>query len=172
MREEVVRASDLDPDFKFEVAKTYEGRTVLWCVQCGMCTSNCPYSNLWDVKPHQVIKMVLLGMREQAVGCKSIWLCSTCFMCVERCPQGVELGRVMFALKNIAAREKGIPEGFRLFGQQVFQTGRSLEITALREKERERLGLPKMPQTDSKAIKSMLKKVKLDELLKAKGGMQ
>ena len=170
MTEKTVRASDLDPDFKFEVAKTYEGKTVLWCVQCGMCTSNCPYSNLWDVQPHQVIKMVLLGMREQAISCKSIWLCSTCFMCAERCPQGVELGRVMFALKNIAAREKGVPEGYRQIGQQVIQTGRAMEITALREKERERLGLPKMPRTDSEAIRNMLQKVKLDELVKEKGG--
>lgn len=170
MTEKTVRASDLDPGFKFEIAKTYEGKTVLWCVQCGMCTSNCPYSNLWDVKPHQVIKMVLLGMREQAISCKSIWLCSTCFMCAERCPQGVELGRVMFSLKNIAAREKGIPEGFRQVGKQVLQTGRSMEIPVFREKERVRLGLSKMPRTDSEAIKSLLRKVKLDELLKEKGG--
>ena len=171
MTKETVRASELDPDFKFEVAETYEGKTVLWCVQCGMCTSNCPYSDVLDVKPHQVIKMVLLGMREQAISCKSIWLCSTCFMCAERCPQGVELGRVMFALKNIAAREKGVPEGFRLVGQQVIQTGRAMEITASREKERERLELPKT-QTDSEDIKSLLKKLKFDKLLKDKGGQQ
>jgi heterodisulfide reductase subunit C len=76
----------------------------------------------------------------------------------------------MFALKNIAAREKGAPEGFRQVGQQVIQTGRAMEITALRGKERERLGLPKMPRTDSEAIRNMLKKVKLDELVKEKGG--
>jgi len=92
-------------------------------------------------------------------------------MCAERCPQGVELGRVMFALKNIAAREKWVPEGFRLVGQQVFQTGRAMKITASREKERERLELPKT-QTDSEDIKNLLKKLKFDKLLKDKGGQQ
>ena len=87
MTKKTVRDSELDPNFKFEIAKTYEGKTVLWCVQCGMCTSNCPYSDVLDVKPHQLIKMVLLGMREQAISCKSIWLCSTCFMCAETVPQ-------------------------------------------------------------------------------------
>ena len=169
MSKKVVRVSELDPDFKFEIAETHEGETVLWCVQCGMCTSNCPYSEVWDVKPHQVIKMILLGMRDQALSCKSIWQCSTCFMCAERCPQGVELGRVMFALKNIAAKEKGVPEGYRRFGQQVIETGRAMEITASRAKERERLGLPKT-LTDSKGVTSLLKKLKLDKLLKDKGG--
>ena len=168
MTKKTVRDSELDPNFKFEIAKTYEGKTVLWCVQCGMCTSNCPFSDVLDVKPHQIIKMVLLGMREQAISCKSIWLCSTCFMCAERCPQGVELGRVLFALKNVAAREKGVPEGFRLFGQQLIETGRATKITGSREKERERLGLPKT-LTDSEDIKSLLKKLKLDKLLRDRG---
>ena len=172
MTEKTVKASDLDPNFKFEVAKTFEGKTVLWCVQCGMCTSNCPYSDILDVKPHQVVKMVLLGMKRQALDCRSIWLCSTCFMCAERCPQGVEVARVMFALKNMAAKEKGVPEGYKLFGQQVMQNGRAMKITSLREKEREHLGLPKMPRTDSEAIKDMLKKVKLDEILNKEGDEQ
>lgn len=171
MSKETIKASDLEPDFKFEVANTYEGKTVLWCVQCGMCTSNCPYSGVWDVNPHQVIKMVLLGMREQAISCKSIWLCATCFMCAERCPQGVEVGRVMFALKNIAARERGVPEAYKLVGQQVIQTGRAVKITTLREKERRQLGLP-MPETDPEAIQKMLRKLRFDELIKNKGDKQ
>ena len=94
MSKKIVRASELDPDFKFDIAKTHEGETVLWCVQCGMCTANCPYSEVWDVKPHEIIKMILLGLREQALNCKSMWTCATCFMCAERCPQGVEVGNV------------------------------------------------------------------------------
>ncbi|UCG44973.1 MAG: 4Fe-4S dicluster domain-containing protein [Candidatus Bathyarchaeota archaeon] len=171
MTKKTIRDSELDPNFKFEIAKTYEGKSVLWCVQCGMCTSNCPYSDVLDVKPHQLIKMILLGMREQAISNESIWLCSTCFMCAERCPQGVELGRVLFALKNLAAKEKDIPEGFRLFGQQLIETGRATEITGSRKKERERLGLPQT-LTDSEDIRSLLKKLKLNKLLKDKGGQQ
>ena len=165
MSEKVVRSSELDPNFKFEIAETYEGRTVLWCVQCGMCTSNCPYSDVLEVKPHQVIKMIQLGMREQALSCKSIWLCATCFMCAERCPQGVEIANVMFAIKNLAAKEKGIPEGLKLFGQQVYNTGWAAEVTGFRSKEREKLGLPEVPRADAEEIKKMLKKLELDKLV-------
>lgn len=170
MPENVIRVSDLDSNFKFEIAKTYEGRTVLWCVQCGMCTSNCPYSEVLDVQPHQVIKMVLLGMRETAISCETIWKCATCFMCAERCPQGVEVANVMFALKNIAAREKAIPEGYKIFGQQVYKTGRATEVTPLRSKERMNLGLPKVPQIDAEAIKKLLKKTRLTGIIEAEEG--
>lgn len=165
MSKKIVRASELDPDFKFDIAKTHEGETVLWCVQCGMCTSNCPYSNVWDVKPHEIIKMILLGLREQALSCKSMWTCATCFMCAERCPQGVEVGNVMFALKNIATKERGIPEGLKLFGQQIYKTGLSAKITGFRKRERANLGLPTLPNVDVESIKRLLKKMKFDELI-------
>jgi len=161
-----VKASELDPNFKFEVASTYEGSTVLWCVQCGMCTSNCPYSEVWTVKPHQVIKMVLLGMREEAIKCESIWTCSTCFMCAERCPQGVEIGNVMFALKNMAAREIGVPEGYKQYGHQIYESGRATKITRGREIERSKLGLPEIPRVDTEAIRSHMRKLNLTKLLK------
>ena len=163
-----VSNSKIDPDFKFKIAKTYEGKTVLWCVQCGMCTSGCPYAEMLDEKPHEVIKKILLGMKSDVINSKFIWLCSTCFMCDERCPQGVELGRVMFALKNLAAKERGAPESYKLFGKQVMSTGRSTNITVLRKKEREKIGLPKIPKIDSECMSRMLRKVKLDEFLNNK----
>ena len=46
---EVVKSSELDPGFKFEVAETFTGRTIMNCFQCGMWSSNCPYSDLLDV---------------------------------------------------------------------------------------------------------------------------
>jgi heterodisulfide reductase subunit C len=159
-----IKSTDLDPNFKFEIARTHEGRSVLWCVQCGMCSSNCPYADILDPKLHQVIKMIQLGMRDQALDSESIWFCATCFMCAERCPQGVEVGNVMFAIKNIAAKEKGIPDGFKRFLRQVYESGKSTRITGLRNKERENLGLPELPKTDHKEIRELLKKFELDKL--------
>ncbi len=165
MQEGDVKASELDANFKFEISETAQGKSVLWCVQCGMCSSNCPYSELWEVKPHQVIGMVLLGMRDRAISCDSIWTCASCFMCAERCPQGVEVANVMFALKNIAAKEKGIPEGYKQFGQQVYRTGRGAEITRFRERERSKMGLPKVSEVRAQSVKKLLKNTELGELI-------
>ena len=161
----IVRSSDLDPRFKFEVAGTFAGKTILNCFQCGMCSSNCPYSDLLDVKTHQVTKMVLLGMREKVLSCRTIWVCATCYMCEERCPQGVELANVMFSLMNISAKEKGIPEGLKQLGELLIKTGRAAQLSPHRLKNRERIGLPEMPRTDVVGLRGILQKLKFDELI-------
>jgi len=162
----VVKSSDLDPNFKFEVAETFAGKTVLNCFQCGMCSSNCPNSQFLDLKVHQVTKMVLLGMREEVLDCRTIWVCATCYMCEERCPQGVELANVMFSLMNISAREKGVPEGLRDLGELLLDTGRAAQLSAHRMKNRPSRGLPEMPSTDVKGLKKILKNLGFDEIIK------
>ncbi|MFQ6075115.1 MAG: 4Fe-4S dicluster domain-containing protein [Candidatus Bathyarchaeia archaeon] len=99
--------SKLDPKFRLEVAEALERRDFYKCFQCGVCTSSCPVADVMDIKPYQVIKMVLLGMREEALKCGAIWTCSTCFTCDERCPQGVKPREVMEALKQMVIRENG-----------------------------------------------------------------
>lgn len=97
----------LDPKFRLEVAKTLGGKNFYKCFQCGVCTSSCPVADAMDVKPYQVVKMVLLGMREEVIKSDAIWVCSTCFTCDERCPQGVKPREIMEALKRTIIRERG-----------------------------------------------------------------
>ena len=167
MPETVVEASDLDNTLKLSIAKTEDGKSLLDCFQCGVCTSGCPYSDVLDIMPHQVIKMALLGMKKQLLDCKTIWVCSTCFMCSERCPQGVDLGGVMLALRNIVVRERGVPEGLKSIFEGILTSGRLVKITDMRVKERANLGLPEVPSIDIEAIKKLLKEV--DELVKRGG---
>ncbi|MDI6709115.1 MAG: 4Fe-4S dicluster domain-containing protein [Thermoanaerobacterales bacterium] len=76
------------------------------CYQCGKCTAGCPVAFAGDVMPHQVMRFLQLGMKEDALGNRMIWLCSTCSTCTTRCPCGIDLARVMDCLR-IAAREEG-----------------------------------------------------------------
>lgn len=86
-------------------------------------------------------------------------------MCNERCPQGVELASVMFALKNIAAMEKGIPDSLKLLGQSILKLGRTLEVTEYHDMERLSLGLPKAPTVHVESLRKLLSKTKFDELV-------
>ncbi len=99
----------LDPEFKYEIAKRVGGKSFFNCFQCGVCSAGCPVAEAMDVKPNQVVKMVLLGMREEALNCDAIWFCSTCLMCDERCPQGVKPREVMEVLKQMALKGDGKP---------------------------------------------------------------
>jgi len=41
------------------------------------------------------------------LNCKTIWVCSTCFNCTVRCPRGLDVAKVMEALRQLVLR-KGI----------------------------------------------------------------
>ena len=80
------------------------GQDLLACNQCGKCSAGCPVVAVMDLLPSQVIRMAQLGM-EDVLECNTIWICASCLTCVTRCPKGVDLPRLMEALRQIALRQ-------------------------------------------------------------------
>lgn len=79
------------------------------CYSCQRCTNICPVVRLFDnpeeeldMLPHQIIFSLGVGNKEIATGSKMIWSCSTCYLCQEHCPNGVELTDIFYNLKNAA----------------------------------------------------------------------
>ncbi len=79
------------------------GQDLLACNQCGKCSAGCPVVGVMDLLPSQVIRMAQLGM-EDVLESDTIWICASCLTCVARCPKGVDLPRLMEALRQIALR--------------------------------------------------------------------
>ena len=79
------------------------GQSLLACNQCGRCGAGCPAVEAMDILPSQAIRMAQLGM-EEILKSNSIWVCASCLTCVTRCPKGVDLPRLMEALRQIALR--------------------------------------------------------------------
>ncbi len=77
------------------------------CYQCGKCSAGCPIADEMDLMPNQVIRLVQLGLKDEALGCSSIWLCAACVTCTTRCPQEVQIAAVMESLRHLAL-EQGI----------------------------------------------------------------
>jgi heterodisulfide reductase subunit C len=80
------------------------GQDLLACNQCGKCSAGCPVVAAMDILPSQVIRMAQLGM-EEVLESNTIWICASCLTCVTRCPKGVDLPRLMEALRQIALRQ-------------------------------------------------------------------
>ncbi len=81
------------------------------CYSCQRCTNICPVVRLYDrpqealdMLPHQIIFSLGIGNKEIATGSRMIWSCSTCYLCQEHCPNGVELTDIFYSLKNGAIR--------------------------------------------------------------------
>ena len=84
------------------------GQNLLACNQCGKCSAGCPVVAAMDILPSQVIRMAQLGM-EEVLESNTIWICASCLTCVTRCPKGVDVPRLMEALRQVSLR-KGVTE--------------------------------------------------------------
>ena len=82
------------------------GEDVNLCYQCEKCTSGCPVSMEMELVPAQIIHASQLNMKQKILEANSIWLCASCETCTTRCPQGIDISKVMDALRIIARREK------------------------------------------------------------------
>lgn len=108
------------------------------CYQCGKCAAGCPVAEDMDLTSCQVLRLVQVGTPEaelKALSCAGIWLCLACETCSTRCPQEVEVPKVMDFLRTEAVRRgvahpksKDILAFHRAFMDSVKVTGRLYEI--------------------------------------------
>ena len=66
------------------------GVNVATCYQCGKCSAGCPMASEIDLRPHNVMRLVMHDQREKLLADESIWLCLTCETCSARCPNGCD----------------------------------------------------------------------------------
>ena len=85
----------------------YSGEKVASCIQCGKCSGGCPMVEAMDLLPHQVMRMAQLGLKDEIMKCKSIWVCASCFTCAARCQRELDLAKVMEGFRVIQLRQKG-----------------------------------------------------------------
>jgi heterodisulfide reductase subunit C len=129
--------------FSEEVTSRHGGETLKACYQCGTCASSCPVARLdSSFNPREVLKLALLGEKEEVISGDAIWLCTSCFNCQERCPQNVEIAEVVFALRNMAIEAGNSPNIYADFGSALVADGRIVAISKFAEKKREEFGLP------------------------------
>ncbi len=96
----------MDLDFKNQVASIPGGEKVKNCFMCGTCTAGCPVSSLnADYNPRRIMRMVLLGMKEEVLASPELWQCNQCHTCVAHCPQNVRFADVMRVLRQLAEEE-------------------------------------------------------------------
>ena len=103
------------------------------CYQCGKCTAGCPMAVYMDRMPNQIMHLVQMGLTEEALQSKTIWLCAACATCSVRCPKGIDVAHEMEALRVLAKRkhivaEKDINAFHDVFLNSVRHHGRVYEV--------------------------------------------
>ncbi len=101
-----LKISDKSLDKEF-VRKLDEisGDSVHKCMQCGTCTGGCPMTDKMDLTTRQIMLLSHFGLKKKIIDANTVWLCATCNTCYARCPRGIEIPRIMEAIRQLFLRE-------------------------------------------------------------------
>lgn len=78
------------------------------CMKCGKCSATCPAYDEMEYHPHQFVSMVQKGRIGELMQSRSIYMCLSCFACLERCPRNVEPAKLIEAVRLMVIRQQGM----------------------------------------------------------------
>jgi len=150
------------------------------CYQCSMCSDGCPVAYAMDYYPNQIIHLVRLGLKERVLNSTTIWLCASCETCATRCPNEIEIVRLMDTLREesikagVNSQVSNILKFHQAFLDQIKKKGRIDEVSLMISyelKSREFLSVSKIKELTDMAIGMFKKgKIKLPSLKKHSTG--
>jgi heterodisulfide reductase subunit C len=122
----------MDPGFRTEVERQ-SAAPVSACFQCMKCTNGCPVSYAMDIAPNRLMRMIQLGLRQRVLSSSTIWICASCETCTTRCPNDIDVARVMDCLRQMSLKvgivaEPRIPIFHQAFLAALKRTGRVHEL--------------------------------------------
>jgi len=85
-------------------ANVEEGDWVKMCMQCGVCSGSCPLGDAWDHPPQELFMMIRAGKRDEVLQSSSMWMCTSCYNCIVRCPRELPITHIMHGLAHYATR--------------------------------------------------------------------
>lgn len=85
----------------------WSGQNIFSCYWCGKCSAGCMMVSDeadTDIMPHEVIRRIQLG-DETVLNSQLPWLCASCEICSIRCPRGIDVAKVMEAVRQWKQRK-------------------------------------------------------------------
>lgn len=115
-------------------ANVEEGHWVKMCMQCGVCSGSCPLGSHWAHPPQELFMMIRAGKREEVLSSDSMWMCTSCYNCIVRCPRGLPITHIMHGLAHyahrlgLAPKEQPTRVFAKHFWDNLVKTGRVNEL--------------------------------------------
>ena len=147
-------------DFEFRKEIVKKDFSLNYCYQCGTCSSTCPVALIThgEYNPRKIIEESLLGLKDLLIKDQkpNVWLCCTCQMCVEECPQNVFLTEIFENIKNrIVLLGEFYPETFKMQAKVVMENGLAIPLTPAIIRRRQQLNLPKVESANINELKKL-----------------
>ena len=115
-------------------ANVEEGEWVKMCMQCGVCAGSCPLGQHWEHSPQKIFMMIRAGQREAVLKSDSMWMCTSCYNCIVRCPRQLPITHIMHGLAHYAKRLGLVPQSnptakfAQMFWDNLLKKGRVNEL--------------------------------------------
>jgi len=165
-------ASDLYTKFRYEISEKVGAKSLLKCIQCGVCSSGCTVTEYVDMQPHRVVASCLLGLKDEVLSSQAIWTCSLCHRCTERCPKNVDYSFILALLRNMAVKEGTVPKEYSGTVVTIYNNGFVVPYTGgLKDnidRRRNKMGLPQIIPPNLEEIRFIIEETGLGELAKKK----
>jgi len=103
-------------------------------MQCGVCSGSCPLGPHWDHPPQEIFMMIRAGKREEVLESTSMWMCTSCYNCIARCPRGLPITHIMHGLATyskrlgLAPQQQPTAKFAQLFWDNLAKKGRVNEL--------------------------------------------
>jgi heterodisulfide reductase subunit C len=99
--------------------------------------SGCPVADAMDLLPNQLLRHIQYDYRDRVLGSKTIWICTSCYTCSVRCPNNIDIAKIMDTLRHLAIRS-GITPGVKeisvfhsVFLDEIKSRGRIHELSLI-----------------------------------------
>ena len=143
-----------DRDVLQDLAERYGVEGVCSCYACGTCAAGCPARRVNPAyNPRKIIRMLVLNEAKSLLEKDTIWLCSSCYTCQERCPQGIKITDLITALRNLAVQQGRSPSGVGMQANLVRSQGRLYALDEFDDKKRKKAGLPSLSPQIEEAVR-------------------
>ena len=145
----------------------YDREEFYRCLQCAVCTGSCPSAQVVEgYNPREIIlRYMLYGEQEEVLADETLWACTTCHTCQERCPHGITITGLLTHIMNLAAQRGNLPAPVRENIRLMAETGWSIRATSHSDRMREALGLRPLKRPNSEEIRQILREAGLEEIL-------
>ncbi|MBF0624784.1 MAG: 4Fe-4S dicluster domain-containing protein [Magnetococcales bacterium] len=120
--------------FARKVYKNAEmGHWIKMCMQCGVCSGSCPLGPLgaWEFGPREIFQRVRAGKEEEILGSGAMWMCTSCYNCIVRCPRGLPITHIVHGLARYAVETGKVKPtqptarfATKVFWNNIVKTGR------------------------------------------------
>ena len=101
-----IKISDktIDDDFILKIEEI-SGQPFHKCMQCGTCSGACPMNKVMDISPRRIMHLTKFGLSGVVNSANTAWICASCHVCLVRCPRGLDIPKIMEAIRQLTLRD-------------------------------------------------------------------